>query len=70
MDNELLKINHRRYVLAVETDIKDNDRLKKNHQRYVLAGMSDVKDNDRLKVIAVALRKLSKKMCRIIFGSN
>ena len=54
----------------METDIKDNDRLKKNHQRYVLAGESDVKDNDRLKKIAVALRKLSKTMCRIIFGSN
>jgi len=70
MENERLKINNRRYVLAVETDIKDNDRLKKNHQRYVLAGESDVKDNDRLKKIAVALRKLSKTMCRIIFGSN
>ena len=54
----------------MESDIKDNDRLKKNHQRYVLAGESDVKDNDRLKKIAVALRKLSKTMVRIIFGSN
>ena len=43
------KKNQRRYVKAVESDVRDNDRLKKNHQRYVLAGESDVKDNDRLK---------------------
>jgi hypothetical protein len=54
----------------MKIDVEDNDWLKKNQRRYVKAGESDVKDNDRLKVIAVALRKLSKTMCRIIFGSN
>ena len=48
----------------------DKIRLKINYRRDVKAVKCDVKDNDRLKVIAVALRKLSKTMCRIIFGSN
>ena len=34
-DNDRLKINHRWYVLGVETNIKDNDRPKINQRWYV-----------------------------------
>jgi hypothetical protein len=54
----------------MKIDVEDNDWLKKNQRRYVKAVESDVRDNDRLKNIAEEMRKLSKTMCRIIFGSN
>ena len=42
-DNDRLKKNHRRYMLAVESEGKDNDRLKINqrlnkiHRPYLLS---------------------------------
>ena len=43
-DNDWLKKNQRRYVKAVETDIKDNDRLKKiaEAMRKLLQAMSRI----------------------------